>query len=383
MHERKDVNLQERRQVVLGLTGLLGVIVTGCSFGNTNVPTLQGATPTTLQAAITPTPTIAPGTTLYVYRKHTRQINDIAWSPDSKYIISASNGAFSQVSQGTAAQVYIWNARTGEANAQFASNQYSYTPAPLVWSPDGKMIALCEFPDQAGNNEIGFLDAQTGKFLGTYQTRNFFNQLAWSPDSSRLAVAGGNDVEICDASTRKKVLSYPVSLPPGTSQPSKVVAWSPDGTTIASAAAKEGHSLQFWNASTGEPLHYFIGSKPDVAAWSPDGKMIAIGNTNKAPQILDVNTGKVLLTCQTNLVSFGTLSFLAAYPHSISWSPDSKYIAVANNQNQVQIWGIAQQNLVYTYTKHTASISAVAWSPDGSSIASASYDKTVHVWQAS
>lgn len=382
MTEQNAGNLQDRRQVVLGLTGALGVIVTGCSFGSTNMSTSQGATTATSQAAITPTLTIAPGTTLYVYQKHTEQINDIAWSPDSKYIISASNGAFSQVGKGKASQVYIWNARTGESNALLTISQYSVTPAPLAWSPNGKMIALCEFPDAAENNWISFWDTQTGKHLGTYQTRGFFNQLAWSPDSSRLAIAGSRDVEICNASTRRKILSYPISLPSGTSQSSKVVAWSPDGNTIASAVAKDGHSLQFWNANTGEPLHYFVGSKPDVAVWSPDGRMIATGNISKAPQVLDVNTGKTLLMCQTSLVSFGSLTLLAAYPHIISWSPDNKYIAVATNQNQVQIWAVAQQNLVYTYTEHTAPVSAVAWAPDGSSIASASYDKTVHIWQA-
>lgn len=382
MSERQsDISLG-RRRVVLGLTGLMGVMVTGCSFGGTNTPTSQGTTTATPQMATTPTPKVTPGTTLYVYQKHTEQIDDMAWSPDSKYIISASNGIFSQVGKGTPSQVYIWDARTGEPNAIFTTNQYSVTPAPLAWSPDGKMIAMWEFPAADGTDWVSIWDTQMGKHLGTYETRNRFSQLAWSPDSSRLAVAGSLDVEICNASTREKVLSYPASLPPGTSQPSNVVAWSPDGKTIASAAAKDGHSLQFWNANTGEPLHYFVGSKPDVAVWSPDGKMIATGNANTSPQVLDINTGQALLTCQASLVSFGPSPWSPVHPHTVSWSPDSKYIAVANDQNQVQIWEVAKQNLAYTYTEHSGPVSAVAWSPDGSRIASASYDKTVRVWQA-
>ncbi|GHO53305.1 hypothetical protein KSB_17800 [Ktedonobacter robiniae] len=188
-------------------------------------------------------------------------------------------------------------------------------------------------------------------------------------------------MEICDVSTRQKILSYPAPL---LTQPqlSKVVTWSPDGNTIASAAAKDGHSLQFWNAHTGEPLHYFAGSKPDVAAWSPDDKMVAVGTASTPPQALDVQTGQVLLTCQTNLVSFGSSLFSSLHPHTISWSPDSAYIAVANDQAQVQIWNVAKQQLAYTYTEHRSLVSTVAWSPDGSRIASASYDNTVRVWQA-
>ncbi|MGH2508589.1 MAG: hypothetical protein ACRDHZ_14490, partial [Ktedonobacteraceae bacterium] len=135
MNKQQFANLQGRRQILLGLTGLVGVMVSGCSFGSTSTQTPQGA-PTQSPGAITPTPEVAQGTTLYVYRKHTEQIDDIAWSPNNQYIISASNGTFSQVSEGTPAQLYMWDASTGEPNALFAANpnNVGVTPAPLAWS---------------------------------------------------------------------------------------------------------------------------------------------------------------------------------------------------------------------------------------------------------
>lgn len=378
MHEQQSSRSRERRQLVIGLTGVLGTMLSGCAFGGTAIPASQ-VTPGIPTQTTSPTPGTSPGTTLFVYRKHTEPVDDIAWSPDSTSLLSACNGRFDQVGHGIPSQLALWNARTGEPNPVLMTNQYSVTPAPLAWSPDGKMIALCGFPDASGSNWVGFLHAQTGKLLGTYEAvgANMLSQLAWSPDGSRLAIAGGRDVEICDASTRTKVASYPASL--ARPQPSNVVAWSSNGKTVASAAARDGHSLQFWNAQTGEPLHYFLGAKPDVAAWSPDGKMIVTGNAAQPPRVLDANTGQTLLTCQTGLADFRAS---AGHPHTIAWSPDSAHIAVATYQNQVQIWAVAQQKLVYTYHGHSGALSAVAWSPDGSLIASASYDKTVRVWQA-
>src|SRR5260370_3946912 len=120
--QQSDISLG-RRRVVLGLTGLIGIMVTGCSFdSSTSAPTSQGTPTGAPQAVITPTPKVAQGTTLYVYQKHTIQIDDIAWSPDSTSIISVSNGIFSQVGKGTPPQTYMWDARTGESNAIVTAN---------------------------------------------------------------------------------------------------------------------------------------------------------------------------------------------------------------------------------------------------------------------
>lgn len=391
MNHQKDIDLRGRRQVVLGLAGLLGTMVSGCATSSTGSSTTQGGETVTVQATVpatpttTPTPITIPGTTLYVYRNHTINVDDLAWSPDSKYILSISSGTFSQVPGGIPAQIYVWKARTGEPNTAFLGSR-TYGIAPVAWSYDGTMIAMSDWPSSGdGSVNTSIYDAHTGKRTGGYTSRNgSIRQLTWSPNSRLLAIAGGCNVNIYNANTEAKVLSYPT---PG-AQPSNVVAWSPDGNIIASAAAKDGHSLQFWNAHTGAPLYYFSGPKPDVAVWSPNGKMIATGKAfTQSPQVLDSTTGQTLLTCQTNLTTLGESAADARYitwskPHTITWSPDSKYIAVANDQNQVQIWEVATQKLAYTYTKHSAPVSAVAWSPDGSCIASASYDKTVQIWQA-
>jgi|GEM_PF-6024806 len=383
MYERQNTNLQGRRRVVLGLTGLMGVLVTGCSLNDSaHSPASPSQSATQRRVTATPTSKVAQGTTLYVYTEHNAPVQDLAWSPDSISIVSAARPGAAQ------SPIRVWNALTGAASS-IDQTSIGLTQAPLAWSPDGKNIATCSLAiDAVGSQQVFIWDAQTGSSVSTTRSQNdFIAQVIWSSDNSHIAVAGSYGVEIVNPTFGKVMLTYPVPLTSETKQPSMVAAWSPDGHTIASAAAKTGHSLQFWNAKTGQPLHYFLGSSPTVTVWAPDGHTLATGSAtySQSPQVLNVQSGRAILTAQTQLPippDAGQTGEGRALPHTISWSPDSTLIAVANNQNQVQIWNIATKSLAYTYREHTAPVMAIAWSPNGSYIASARYDKTVRVWQA-
>src|SRR5215469_461355 len=97
--------------------------------------------------------------------------------------------------------------------------------------------------------------------------------LAWSPDGTRLAVAGrSKTVRVLDATTLKTRLSYRDHQ-----HPILRVAWSPDSQRIASAG--QDNSVQVWDAKNG--LRRFTSrSRSPVAgglAWSPDGQRLAAG----------------------------------------------------------------------------------------------------------
>lgn len=115
-----------------------------------------------------------------------------------------------------------------------------------------------------------------------------------------------------------------------------------------------------------------------TVSWSPDGKYIAVLWDDSQMQVLDAST------------------FTDVFSHEVgsgygfAWSPDSQYLAsIGREDNTIQIWKIATKQCVtgpdhqcLTYTGHTAPIEALAWSPSGRSIASASDDQTVQVWDA-
>lgn len=377
MSKRKNTLSPGRRQVVLGLTSLMGIALAGCSFDNP-ASTSQGPATTTRTTTPGVTPTAGPdqGTTLYTYKGHAAIVNDLAWSPDSKSIASQDF-----------TKLWVWDVTTGQESFIHQTN-HTNELATLAWSPDGTRIAMIDDPtfDSIAIHLL-ILHAKLGKTLVSCNSlKNYdFFQIAWSPDSNRVVVAGDQDVEICDANTGQKILTYPTVKPASGDQPSYAVAWSPDGNTIASAAANQGHSIQFWNAHSGQPLHYLPGEWPLALAWSPDGKFIALRN-GSAVQIQYVNTNQMLFSVQAGvpvvLDEVRRSPYSGVHPHTITWSPDGKFIALADGQKQVQIWNVASQSLSYTYSGHSDVVLAVGWSPDGSRIASAGVDQIVRVWQA-
>ena len=68
---------------------------------------------------------------------------------------------------------------------------------------------------------------------------------------------------------------------------------------------------------------------------------------------------------------------------AIAWSPNSKRIASASNDQTVQLWDVTDGGNAYIYRGHSDQVWAVAWSPDGTRIASGSFDDTMQVWRAS
>jgi WD40 repeat protein len=63
------------------------------------------------------------------------------------------------------------------------------------------------------------------------------------------------------------------------------VAWSPDGTRIASAG--RDRSVHIWDASTGKTLSTYQGHTMEVyaVAWSPDGTHIASASADKTMHV--------------------------------------------------------------------------------------------------
>lgn len=150
------------------------------------------------------------------------------------------------------------------------------------------------------------------------------------------------------------------------------VAWSPNGSYIASAGADR--TVQVWDIVTGNHICTCLGHTDTVSAlaWSPDGKHIASASNDKTVQVWDADSGHKLLAYTSH----------SDWVNTVAWSPDGKRIASAGIDKTVHIWDATTAKHIYIYRGHSDWVRAVAWSPDGKHITSASDDQTVHVWDA-
>ncbi|CAI7617063.1 unnamed protein product [Penicillium pancosmium] len=190
--------------------------------------------------------------------------------------------------------------------------------------------------------------------------------IAWSPDGSRLAsVSYDKTVRIWDPATGQGI-----STLEGHSDRVSLIAWSPDGNRLASASSDR--TVRIWDPATGQSISTLEGHSGSVnsIAWSPDGSRLASASYDETTRIWDPAAGQ----------SISALKGHGSWVMSIAWSPDGSRLASASFDKTVRIWDPATDQSISTLEGHSDRVNSIAWSPDGSRLASASDDKTVRIW---
>ena len=147
------------------------------------------------------------------------------------------------------------------------------------------------------------------------------------------------------------------------------VAFSPDGTTLASGSA-DG-MLQLWNVATKTKITTLEDSDDVVTSvdFSLDGTTLAAGMGDGTVTLWDV----------------ATKTHIATFPEhgrdvkSVMFSPDGTTLAAVAEDNTVKLWNVATKTNIANLSGHNHYLTSVAFSPDGT-LASGSADDTVRLW---
>lgn len=245
----------------------------------------------------------------------------------------------------------------------------------LAWSPDSSLLAL------SAEREAEVWEVKTAQRLATLQGHTSeIDGTAWSPDGSMLAtVSRDNTVRLWDARQYKalKVLQNAASPEAMIS-----VAWSPDSSKLVSGDGKG--AVQVWDVSSGKSLAAWndppikgTPTRPLAYAvyglgWSPDGLRIAANRYDGITRIWEAQTGKSVAHLQT-LIG----------PNGLAWSPNGRMLSVGTDSGAIQVWDTQTWKNTSTLLQEGDSHGwtyAVPWSPDGRLLASSRYDALVQIW---
>ncbi|WP_236145542.1 WD40 repeat domain-containing protein [Verrucosispora sp. SN26_14.1] len=107
-------------------------------------------------------------------------------------------------------------------------------------------------------------------------------------------------------------------------------------------------------------------------AWSPDGTHLATASRDGTARVWHTDTGTVVrvLRGHTGMVE------------AVDWSPDAGRLATASRDGTIRIWEATTGDTV-TVLPGGDIARAVTWSPEGTQLAASSRDRTVRVWDTS
>ncbi len=204
----------------------------------------------------------------------------------------------------------------------------------MIFSPDGTRLATIDH-----NGEARLWDAASGQMLFSlhaYEIAIFKLTkavgIAFSPDGSRLATAGGTEVKIWDTHTGQVVLA----LPSVADLLVYSVAFSPDGKHLA--VGFRGGAASVWDAATGQKLFDLPGHTGSVRhlAYSPDGTRIATASVDGTTRLWDATTGaeQLTLTGHTGQVT------------GLSFSPDGTRLATRSRDGTVRVYALRVEDLI-------------------------------------
>lgn len=333
------------------------------------------------------------GELLSTLEVHTRWIQTLVFSPDSKTLASGDIGN----------TIRLWNMDTGTDRAFFKVSTGNFHA--LTFSPNGKFLA-------SGNNDgkVRLWDATVKKQKGSGMLRQYtplltlkghknqVSALAFSSDGKTLITASSyGNIRVWDTTTGSErfTCSGHFGNPLG-------LVFSETGSTFTSVYPLTWNSVQLkdWDVNTGNRLSVrFLNIENGFAAISPDGKTIVAHDywERNITQLSDVNAKRVCATLQGTPKEKRRVAGASSFQAGFTFSPDSATVASGGKDNVVRLWeatarqpsgfkkffGFADaRHPQLTIQGHPVHVRTLIFSPDGKMLAGGSNLGAVHLWDA-
>jgi WD40 repeat protein/CHAT domain-containing protein/tetratricopeptide (TPR) repeat protein len=304
----------------------------------------------------------------------------LAGDPRRGRTFALSPGGGHLVRTAEAGALNLWDMNTGQVVRKLAMPpQDSRTIESVAISPNGKQVL------SAGWRSFQLHDLDTGGLILNRRLESREEQasaVAFSPDGRQMLIATGSYIDgTSELTLRLPGSAEQVGAFKGHKGLVKAVAFSPDGTRVATAGAD--WTVKLWEASTQQLIRsefldqksLYEGNKrgaPLAIAFSPDGREIAFGTSWGLVFLWDANDG--------TLREARTAKTTHAQVTAVAFTRDGAKLLVGTDDGALELRDRATLGLSLIFQDQRAGVVSAAVSPDGRRVISSGTDATIRIF---
>ena len=300
------------------------------------------------------------------------QTNAILWHQHNAYLLTAEGGSSGDIS------LYTFDSVSGTLSE---ANNFTHGAAvnEVAWSPDSTCLAVVGAAG-SGNYDIRIytFDETSHDFVFVEGVKHgaTVNSISWTPNGHFVAIGGeaknNNEIRLYEFKTRSNDLKRKDSINHGAIVES--VAWAPNSPFLAVGGAITGgnevHVYELSPRAKTLTLRDSVshGATVNSVAWTADGKFLAIGGgvgtTSMDIRIYEFDSGLKTLTLRDSQAH-------GAIVRSVTWSPDDAHLLIGGDtatSNETRIYSFDKDTKTLTLQdslSHGGTVRAVSWVPDG------------------
>jgi len=304
----------------------------------------------------------------FTYRKHQSDVWTARFSPDGKYVLSASVDSTARV----------WDPSNG---TDLLTLRHPSGITCAIFSQDGKWIATSAY-----DSKVRIWSFPEGKLVHELSGHaNTVWTLSISHDSKQLASAGEDKViRIWDIETGKLVQQLT-----GHGMNIWDIKFNPVKPQLASGSFDR--TVNIWDVLSGKSVKTITEHTQAVVSleYTDDGKYLASTSDDKTVKIWNTENWSLYKNLE-----------VPEHVQAVAFSPDGKWLIAGgrdkammgellqnfmgdsqyNKGISMRLWDIVSGKLLQTFSVHANDVNDLDYSPDGKHIVSASADHTVIIW---
>jgi WD40 repeat protein len=292
---------------------------------------------------------------------HTDAVNTAVFSPDGKFIVTASDDHTTRIwsLQGDAPVVMLKGAKIA------------------ALSPDGSLIASSLSDTAMGpDTNMQLWDSRTGSKIRALDGpgSRVVSSLEFSPGGDRVVSAGYDGTRVWDVKTGRQRAFLPM-VREDSEEP--LATFSVDGKLAVSGWSD--HKVSVFSGTNFGATKVIGGDHGSIGAirFSPDGLQLAVAGDDGLVRIWSVETSQIE----------NTLTGHEGPVKSVAYSVDGERIATSSIDGTARIWDRRSGVQLKIFRGHSGPVRSVAFNRDGSQLVTAggsfgTGDNTARVWDA-